>query len=63
MTQMLSVSFEERSKGFLSKEPALLLAELFPRLSHPSCSRFSDFFKSESKNQKINERKSKKNKK
>ena len=39
------IPFEEYLNKKLSKEPSKILLELFPKLSHPSKSRFHEFFK------------------
>ena len=39
------IPFEEFLNKKLSKEPSKILLELFPKLSHPSKSRFHEFFK------------------
>ena len=41
------IPFEEYNKKVLYKEPSLILFELFPTLSHPSKSRFEEFFRKE----------------
>ena len=49
MSFMSIFPYEEHTKTYLPKEPSLLLAELFPRLSRPNKSRFLEFFETESK--------------
>jgi hypothetical protein len=39
------IPFEEYFKKIVNKEPSKILLELFPKLSHPSKSRFHEFFK------------------
>ena len=39
------IPFEEYLNKILYKEPSKILLELFPKLSHPSKSRFQEFFK------------------
>ena len=58
-----NISFEEYLNIILLKDPSKILCELFPRLSHPSQSRFHQFFKKlkELKNHKENTKKMKKN--
>ena len=75
MSFMSIFPYEEHTKTYLPKEPSLLLAELFPRLSRPNKSRFLEFFETESKKissqtnnltpplEKSSSKKSKKNKK
>ena len=43
------ISFEEGWKNYFSKEPSLILAQLFPRLNRPKQSRFQKLFEEESK--------------
>ena len=47
MNGKIIISFEEYVMKVLGKEPSKILFELFPTLSHPSKSRFDDFFKKE----------------
>ena len=39
------IPFEVYINKILKKDPSKVLSELFPRLSHPSQSRFHEFFK------------------
>ena len=39
------IPFEEYLNEIWNKEPSKILLELFPKLSHPSQSRFHEFFK------------------
>ena len=48
------IPFEDYTKKTLSYKPSIILFELFLKLSHPSKSRFDDFFKKEKKKEKIN---------
>ena len=54
------IPFEIYIDNILSKEPSKILLELFPNLSHPSQSRFHEFFKKLKELNKIQENKDKK---
>ena len=53
--------FEEYFKKIVNKEPSKILLELFPKLSHPSKSRFHEFFKKLNELNKDKTRETKKN--
>ena len=57
------ISFEDYLNIILFKDPSKIILELFPKLSHPSQSRFHEFFKKlkELKNHQENSKKTKKN--
>ena len=64
------IPFEVYINKILKKDPSKVLSELFPRLSHPSQSRFHEFFKKlkelnlqEKNEKKLNKIQYKKNKK
>ena len=63
MNAQNNISFEEYLNIILLKDPSKILSELFPKLSHPSQSRFHQFFKKlkELKNNQDNSIKTKKN--
>ena len=54
------IPFEIYNDNILSKEPSKILLELFPNLSHPSQSRFHEFFKKLKELNKIQENNDKK---
>ena len=54
------IPFEIYINKILSKDPSKILLELFPKLSHPSQSRFHEFFKKLKELNKIQEKNEKK---
>ena len=55
------IPFEEYLNKILNKEPSKILLELFPNFSHPTKSRFQEFFKKLNELNKDKTRETKKN--